>query len=170
MSDILRAPTKKDLPTAEYIRSILSYDPETGVLRWRTYRSGGKTSLLAGSSTSEGYMAVEINSKAYKNHRLAWLITHGYWPVEIDHINGNRKDNRLCNLRECSRSGNRQNLKSAHSNNASGLLGVSKRPYGYQARLTLNGKTLTLGCFKTADEAHTAYLDAKRGLHPGGTL
>lgn len=170
MSDILHAPTKKDLPTAEHVRSVMTYDPETGLLHWRAPRSGIKTSLLAGSLTSEGYLATEIHSKAYKNHRLAWLITHGYWPIEIDHINGHRIDNRLCNLRECTRSANRQNLKSAHSNNASGLLGVSKRPYGYQARITLNSKTITLGCFKTAEEAYAVYLDAKRRLHSTCTL
>ena len=168
MSDILHAPTKKILPTAEYVRSRLSYDPETGVLCWLAPGLGRRAIKKAGGF-STGYLATRIDGTLYYNHRLAWLITHGVWPVDkIDHINGNRVDNRLVNLREATHSENLQNLRSARGDSRSGLIGAfSRRSGGYFSRIMTAGRLMHLGSFKTAEEAHAAYLEAKRRLHPG---
>ena len=174
MTDILHAPTKKDLPTAEYVRSVLAYDPETGVLRWLKRGKGRRTAFPAGCINANGYRYITINYRHLISHRLAWLITHGEWPTEqIDHINGDRSDNRLCNLRECSLVGNMQNLRKAKTTNVTtGLLGASllKTTGAFRATIGIEGKQIHLGCFKTAEEAHAVYLEAKRRLHSTCTL
>lgn len=171
MSDILHAPTKKILPTAEYVRSVLSYDPETGVLRWLKSGTGRKPSLVAGHRQASGYWVTGIQNHLYKNHQLALLLSTGRWPEhDVDHINGDKEDNRLCNLREVDHQSNTQNRLKAHSNNISGILGVHKRKQSFMARILVNGTPHHLGTYKTAEEAHTAYLEAKRRLHPGCTL
>lgn len=171
MSDIISPRIKKDLPTAEYVRSQLSYAPETGVLRWLKSGPSRRKSLVAGTITAEGYLRTHFNNHFLLNHRLAWFITYGYWPTnQIDHINGDRADNRLCNLREVDNQRNTQNRVAAHSNNISRLLGVRKRKQRFMARILVNGTPHHLGTYPTAEEAHAAYLQAKRSLHPGCTL
>lgn len=171
MSDILHAPTKKILPTAEYVRSRLSYAPETGALYWMAPGLGRRAIKEAGGF-SNGYLATRIDGTLYYNHRLAWLLTHGVWPVDkIDHVNGNRVDNRLVNLREATHSENLQNLRSARSDSRSGLMGAFFRRSGvYFSRIMTSGRLTHLGYFKTAEEANSAYLEAKRRLHPGCTI
>jgi HNH endonuclease len=114
-----------------------------------------------------------IKNGEYKAHRLAWLITRGSWPIDqLDHINGIRDDNRLANLREASNLLNQQNQRLPRSNNKSGYLGVSwcSSRESFEARIRSQGKRLFLGYFSVADEAHAAYLQAKRLLHAGNTL
>lgn len=171
MSDIISPRIKKDLPTAEYVRSVLAYDPETGVLRWLTTGTGRKPSLVAGSRQASGYWVTGIQNRIYKNHQLALLLSTGRWPEhDVDHINGVKEDNRLCNLREVDHQSNTQNRLKAHSNNVSGILGVHKRKQRFMARILVNGSPHHLGTYPTAEEAHAAYLQAKRSLHPGCTL
>lgn len=171
MSDILRAPTKKVLPTAEYVRSVLSYDPETGLLHWLKSGPSRRKSLVAGTDHGNGYWATHVQNRLCYNHRLALLLTYGKWPEhEVDHINGIRSDNRLCNLREVSRTWNMQNRLIPKKHNASKVLGAHKHGSGYVSRITVNRKQNYLGYFKTAEEAHSAYLEAKRRLHPGCTI
>ena len=92
--------------------------------------------------------------------------------MEIDHINGNRTDNRIANLRAVTRGGNMQNQRRAHASNTSGLLGVYYKPKNkkWAAQIQANKKRMNLGLFKTAEEAHTAYLKAKRELHDTCTI
>lgn len=95
----------------------------------------------------------------------------GRWPVgDIDHRDSNKLNNAFCNLREVTEHENLQNQRRAHRNNKSGLLGVSHQAQGYVARIYANGRKHYLGTFKTGEAAHSAYLDAKRRLHPGSTL
>jgi uncharacterized membrane protein len=109
----------------------------------------------------------------YRAHRICWFHTYGVWPThDIDHINGDKSDNRISNLRDVPKSINIQNEKRARKNNASGLMGVvfRKDRNKWTATVRVNGKPKRLGSFSTPEEAHQAYLDGKRLYHPGFTL
>lgn len=98
---------------------------------------------------------------------------HGRLPLQaLDHIDGNKANNAINNLREVSHAENMQNMRSAMKNNRCGMLGVSldNRSGKYQARIRLAGVSKSLGTFANKDEAHEAYLKAKRELHPKGTV
>ncbi len=153
--------------TAERVREVLDYDPETGVFTRR-----GDTFKTVEHKHGLGYRTMRIDGSVLLSHRVAWLWVHGRWPVgEIDHINGVRDDNRLTNLRDVSRGYNMQNLKSAQSNNKhSGLLGVYRNRSKWIARIMVDGVYYHLGTFEIPEEAHQCYLGAKRLLHPGNTL
>jgi hypothetical protein len=139
------------------IKKYLRYDAETGKIFWKISRGTAKAGNEAGWFYKP-YYSLRINKKKYKAHRIAWLLTYGSWPVDqIDHINGNTKDNRLANLRDVS---NRENLRNQKipKNNTSGTLGVSfnKRKQNYQASIKINGKSKHLGYFKNKEEAIAA--------------
>lgn len=168
MSDIL-----SPLIDAEYARSVLRYDPETGLLHWLKSGPGRKLSLVAGTRNKLGYWVTSIQHHLYANHRLAMLLTHGRWPEhEVDHINGIRDDNRLVNLREVSKSVNMQNRASAQSNSRTGLLGASRARgrNGYASYIHIDGKNIRLGTYETAEAAHKAHLEARRKHYQGNTL
>lgn len=160
--------------TAEALRVLLEYDPETGLFTWRNHHRGTLIGCIAGRTgkDSNGYPHLKVVGRTYKAHRLVWLYTHGRWPEhQIDHINGVRDDNRLANLREATHTENAHNLRRARVNNASGLLGVSKLKNGrWRASIRSHGKQRNLGDFHEPKEAHAAYLRAKAELHPFQTI
>lgn len=161
--------------TSGRLREVLSYDADLGFFTWRVKSSRRvKIGDIAGCHGSSGYYQIRIDRRTYLAHRLAWLYVHGCWPSsQIDHINGNKADNRLVNLREATIGENMQNFRSARSDNKScGLLGASfHKPTGrWRAQIQVNGRVLHLGRFDTAEEAHVAYLAAKRELHPFQTI
>jgi len=158
--------------TPEYLHQLFSYDPHDGLL-YRKERRNSQTPIgsIAGYLSNNGYICVGIDWKYYKAHRIIWAMTTGAWPKgQIDHINGIRSDNRLCNLRDASKSLNAQNLRRPRKDNRLGLLGVHKQRNSFIADISIDGKGIYLGSFATPELAHVAYLEAKRKLHPGGTL
>lgn len=164
-----------EILTAARLREVLHYDPETGVFTWLVRRRPRTKvgDVAGGFSESAGAVIIGINNRHRRGHRLAWLYMYGVWPQEqIDHIDGNPANNRLCNLREADQSLNMQNLHRATKRNKAGLLGVyrDKRSGTYRAQIWFNGKTHYLGYFLTPELAHAAYLTAKREYHPGCTL
>jgi hypothetical protein len=159
--------------TAEYVRSILDYDPETGVFTWRersnmrkewNTRYAGK---IAGSVNSDGYWQIVIDDNTYKGQRLAWLYMTGEWPKRhTDHIDGIRLNNSFSNLREATPSENLRN-RGRPSNNTSGHKGVTwERSTGkWKARIKTHGKVVLLGRFVRIEDAAAAYANAARELH-----
>lgn len=137
----------------QYVKSRFSYDPYTGLLyNRRRNRPSGCSQL--------GYLTIKINKQNYFIHRLAWLITYGKLPQnEIDHIDGNRGNNRISNLREVSHRENCQNLRCHREGLLPGAQWdpVRKR---YRARLRIKGKRIRLGNYITAQEAHEVYMRA----------
>lgn len=157
--------------TAARLRELYSYDRETGLFT-PVHDLPGRRKI--GTANKRGYLRINIDNRPQYAHRLAWLYMHGSWPKGvIDHINGNPSDNRACNLRDVTLAENSQNERMARPNNKSaGLLGVTKCKNSdrYFSRVTLSGKSIYVGCFRTAREAHEAYLAVKREVHPACTL
>ena len=152
--------------TLETVQKHLGYNPETGEVWWKTKRKG--RNLKPGRIDADGYLEILIEGYRHKAHRFIWLLTYGKFPDGIiDHINGDRLDNCIKNLRDVNRSQNSQNMRGAHKDSETGLLGVSKsRIKGkYRSRIHVEGKEMSLGHFDTPEEAHAAYLAAKKKYH-----
>jgi len=147
----------------ELLRQSFTYDPETGVLvRISTGKS--VTGLDA-----YGYVQVGYRKKMYKAHRLIWALVYGCFPDgHIDHINGSRADNRLANLRAATHQQNVHNRKKPAKTNQSGYLGVcwNARASKWQAGIHVGSRSVYLGVFGTPEEAHAAYVKAKKLYHP----
>jgi hypothetical protein len=133
-----------------------------------------KVGSIAGTNHSSGYLIICVDGEAYKAHRLAWLYVHGEWPeADIDHINGDRGDNRIENLRSVTRSINQQNLRAARGDTNTGVLGVyktDKKSKPFKSFIKADGHNKFIGNFKTVSEASAAYLFEKRRLHEGCTI
>jgi len=153
----------RDKLTRGLIHELFSYDKKTDILFWKVSRSGIKASGEAGCINNHGYRAVKINGKSYHAHRLIWLYVNGEFPKELDHINHNRADNRIENLREVSRTENLQNA-SLYKNNLSGVIGVhcceSSKKWG--AYITVNYRRKHLGYFTNKKDAIEARKKAER--------
>lgn len=160
--------------TAERLREALDYSPETGEFTRR--KNAGrryKAGQVAGSKEFRGYVQIRIDKKLYWAHRLAWLHMTGAWPThDIDHIDGDKSNNRWSNLRDVPQAVNNQNVRSPFAGNSSGYLGVNWHPtnHNWTAKISVNNRTKYLGSYSTPEEAHAAYVAAKRELHTGSTL
>lgn len=150
--------------TAEKVRELLQYDPETGVFAWRA------TGKVAGSHSANGYYSIQISGVRRRVHWWAWLYVYGEMPgdgCEIDHVNCNQADNRIANLRLCTQNQNAANRRRSR-NNTSGFKGVSRAPSAanpWKAQIRHDGKLLYLGLFPTAEAAHEAYKAAAADKH-----
>lgn len=146
--------------TAERLREVVTYDPATGVLRWRIARGRAKVGAVAGSPEKKGYLRISIDGRRFKAHRLAWLYVKAEWPTDqIDHENGHHADNRFDNLREANNPLNCANA-AVPKNNTVGFKGVAKSGRRFTAGIKKNYRRIHLGSFDTAQEAAAAY-DAK---------
>lgn len=144
--------------TQEYLKSLLHYDPETGLFTRTKSINNQIKGVVAGYLKPDGYVRIGINRNKYSSHRLAWFYFYGVWPKEIDHINQNPSDNRICNLRECTHSQNLANV-GLLSNNTSGLRGVywQKQKERWRAQIKIKQKSFHLGLFTCKYEAARAY-------------
>lgn len=159
---------KTDSITAEQARAVLAYNAETG----KFFRAD--LQRHTGTINAHGYVVISLlGCHAVKAHRLAWLIHHGEWPAsDIDHIDGDRTNNRIANLRLSVGGINAQNQRRPRSDNISGHLGVSwsKAASKWTARIKVGKKYKHLGLFLTAEAAAEAYIQAKREFHAGCTI
>mgnify|MGYP003544058816 CR=1 FL=1 len=147
--------------TPSQIRDVLDYDVETGVLTWRISSGTRKAGQKAGGIALE-YLSVGIKGKRYQAHRLAWAHYFGEWPSgEVDHINRDKLDNRIVNLRVASRAQNGANCSLSKSN-TSGAKGVTwvRREGKWQAQIMVGRKHRHLGYFDSVATAAAAYNDA----------
>lgn len=158
--------------TAERLRELLHYDPETGVFTQAVRTSNRiKVGSRAGGLNTQGYRQIRVGGSIVYEHRLAWLYMTGSWPVnDIDHADGARANNAFLNLRDVPRSTNLENQRKASRNSKTGFLGVIAYRDKFRATITANRTHHFLGTFDTPEEAHQAYLKAKRAIHDGCTL
>lgn len=153
--------------TQKELKQLVSYDKSTGIFTWiksNKYTKYNEGKEVGGIDKSTGYKTAFINGKKYRQHRLAWLYVYGEMPKQlIDHINHDRADNRICNLREVNRSENSRNQKIA-KNNTSGIMGVYylKKTKRWYAQIRIYGKLNHLGYFKNKVDAIKARKDAEK--------
>ena len=155
--------------TQEQVKELLSYNGE--VLRWRRSRGNSKRAgSIAGGLSVRGYWQVKVLGKSYLAHRLIWLYTYGYFPENgLDHINRDKIDNRLSNLREVSRQCNARNTGNI-SSNTSGVKGVyfDKEKDAWMAIVRVSGKAIKLGTTKDFVEAVALRLAGEQALDWAG--
>lgn len=136
------------LPPRALLCRLLDYDPSTGALTWKPRAAG---------FSDDGYLIVRIGGARYYQHRIAWLMEKGPpVPEIIDHIDRNRSNNRIDNLRAATHGENMANQQRAKLG-ASGFQGVVIDRGRFRARITRRGRVVTIGSFDTAEEAAAAY-------------
>lgn len=152
----------KELLTQDLLRELLHYTPDTGVFVWKAKPINTRINVgdeAGGIDARMGYIRIRVNGARYLAHRLAWLYTHGEFPADqIDHINGNRQDNRLANLRRATRTENNRN-RALRRDNSSGFAGVSfdNQSKKWRAQCSLQGRRMRIGEYSTPEEASAAY-------------
>jgi len=155
--------------TQEYLKSRLIYNSDTGVFIWLKNKSNNvKIGSVAGGKAAMGYSRIMIDGSNYKSHRLAWLYCNGNLPNMIDHMDGNRSNNAIENLRDVSSIENSRNMK-MYSTNSSGVVGVrlDKKSNKWHARINVKSKLIHLGYFFEKESAIIARVEAeiKYGFH-----
>lgn len=150
--------SKKNEITKEELLGFFDYDRMRGVLIWKSHWYPNKQYLIgseAGTFDHEGYRIVRLRGAGYRVHRLIWFIEYGTWPVQIDHIDGKRTNNRIENLRSANARINCQN-KIHHRNGR--LIGATFRRGKWDSQIELDGKRKHIGSFATEFAAHWAYM------------
>lgn len=153
--------------TGSIIADNLVIFPENGEIYWASRKKRVDAGQEAGVVKDNGYRVICIDQRKYRAHHLVWVWVHGKWPkAEIDHINGNRDDNRIENLREASVAQNRTN-KRIQSNNKSGFKWVSFVPKAkrWRAEIRKNRRRIYSSFHSSAEEAYEAACIAAKGLH-----
>jgi len=175
---------KSNTYTAEYVLSVLDYTADSGKFIWKNrpkyhFKNARSHSVWnkryagkeAGCLQKTGYIAMSLDNVKVYAHRIVFLLENGEWPEnQVDHINGNRSDNRRSNLRLATRNQNQHN-RSARLDNKLGIKGVCKHKQcnRYQAKIWVNSKCIHLGLFETQEEAKEAYRVAALKYHIGYT-
>lgn len=156
---------KIDIPV-DRVMEFIDYDPETGLLTWKKKKGRGEAGSAAGFYDRAGYRKIEIDGRSYMAHRLIFYITYGREPVEIDHINGVRDDNRLCNLRDSTRETNMHN-QCLRKDNKSGIKGVfwHSQSQKWRAEIERNKQRYCLGPFDSKEDARDAVMSLRERLH-----
>lgn len=153
--------------TVNALKEVLRYDVETGNFIWLVGGGRNSAGAVAGHK-GDRYRHIGVLGITTRVHRLVWFWHHGKWPDHgIDHINGDRFDNRIENLRDVPQKINNQNWRKARKDSKCGLAGVRMGECAWVASIFSNGKNYHLGSFATKEAAHDAYLQAKRKYHEG---
>ena len=157
----------KPLPATHRLRSLLDYDPNSGVFRWRKNMSpNASAGSIAGSLKDDGHRWIVVDGQGYYAHRLAWKYHFGTDPVgRLDHRNNDHDNNAILNLRPATHSQNMCNRK-VNARTRSGLKGAYKiNRGGWISIITFENTRHYLGHFKTPEAAHAAYAAKSRQLH-----
>jgi len=146
----------------EIYREHLDYDPDTGVIVWKKkpFRSHITIDHEAGTVNHQGYRQIGLRGKIKFSHIVAWFLHYDEWPLaHIDHINGIKDDNRICNLRVVTHRENHHNLSIHRDGKLVGTTSVKrKNEIKWQSNIQVNGKEYHLGLFPSEKEAHESYM------------
>lgn len=154
----LRNPSQRKELTPERLKEALQYERETGLFRWCSTTRATKAGEVAGSIRVLGYRSIMIDGISYYAHRLAWFLEHGEWPKHhVDHINGDRADNRIENLRDVTVSQNSHNTSKLGPRNTTGFRGVAKYRDKFIAQMNIDGFAEAISMHDTPEEAAEAY-------------
>lgn len=148
--------------TQDYLKSILEYDPETGLFKWIKARPKIKVGDIAGGLDDAGYIRINIDGLKYRAHRLAIFYMTGEWPPDhTDHKDLNRANNKWDNIRVATRTENFGN-QTKYKSNKSGIKGVcwDRDANKWLAQIQINNKKIKLGRYSNIDDAAEAYKDA----------
>jgi hypothetical protein len=165
--DELKAFVEYKKETGEFIwktRTVDMFESDYFCRRWNTRYAGN----ISGCLNSQGYWIMTINGNKYRRSRLAWLYVYGKFPeLVIDHIDGNRSNDSITNLRDVSERVNHQNVIAPRIDSKSGYRGVSwsSAANKWQAGIRINGTRLYLGLFDSPESAGEAYISAKKKYH-----
>ena len=155
------------LPPLSVLHKMLRYEPETGSIFPMVARTSRKLNERCDKISPTGYRKVYLAPHRYYAHRIAWTLYYGMEPINfIDHINGDKTDNRIANLRLADHHENLWNMP-VYSSNKSGIKGVYWRPKNkaWGASITVNGSRKYLGSFNTLDEAKVTLKVARKIIH-----
>jgi hypothetical protein len=148
--------------TQARLMELLDYNQYTGEFTWRIHAGNRSANTLAGSINHRGYLDISVDGKNYRAHRLAWLYSYGNFPIGvIDHIDGDKLNNKLSNLRDVPNSKNLLAHRKLNGNNSSGMIGVHRNHKGWRAEITVGMQKIGLGTYDTPEEASIAYVAAK---------
>ena len=154
--------------TQSELKELLDYNQDTGIFTWKkNVSSRARVGDIAGSLSQAGYMNIVISKKKYSSHRLAWFYIYGEFPSnDIDHINNNKSDNRIINLREATRNQNNCN-RNIQKNNKSGVKGIYKHTQydKWVAEIKINKKSIYLGVFDNLELAKLVISEARNKYH-----
>lgn len=152
--------------TNERLKELVSYEKETGNFFRIVSVANIKCGLVIAKPSKNGYLRMHIDGYLYYLHRLAWFYEHNEWPIAIDHIDGDKTNNKIQNLRSATYGQNLQNI-SKKTKAISGFKGAyfHEKTKNWQAKIMVNRKTKSLGYFKTPEEAHQAYINGKKTFH-----
>lgn len=149
------------------VKELFKYDPNTGIITNRVYRgSRAVKGAIAGTIDTKGYLKIKFDGWTQSAHRIAFFYYYGYLPDQIDHINGNKNDNKIANLRSCTDAENQHNRKTTKTN-TSGYKGVSfcGKMKMWKSYVTNNKKRYHLGYFTYKQNAALASKIKRVELH-----
>lgn len=155
-------PHEMSLEEVELLNKRLAYDPLTGAFTWKVNVGSGYVGKPAGTPSTWGYLRINIRRKRFSAHRVAWFLVHGEWPAgQIDHIDGDKLNNRISNLRVVTPSLNQLCNTKRRKHNTTGYTGVVRSRSGFRAQIKVDGKAQFLGEFESPMSAAAAYEAAR---------
>jgi hypothetical protein len=155
------------MPPLALLRQLFDCDPDAGKLTWKLTKGSAVKGAEVGTVNNVGYLSTSVKGSRFLLHRLIWVLAGNNDPgqLQIDHINGDRLDNRIANLRLAQRIENNKNVKT-HQDNSTGHLGISEHKPGiYRVRIMKDGKNHHIGLFSSLTEAVAARRNAELDLH-----
>lgn len=157
--------------TQERLKELFEYDHSTGQFIRKKSFAGQRVGMIAGTKRRDGYIQIRVDGTMYRAHRLVWVYVNGDIPsMEIDHIDGDKSNNRIENLRDVTRIKNLHNQTKPRADSKTRIRGASKCGNKFAAMISIKGKTKYLGVYDTPEIAGEAYLRAKNELLRDGVI